>query len=509
MSQEDRLPEAVQVARLALMREFPYLSAGLMAFIPVNEPKCPTMGVDQFWRLYFNEKEVAKWTEDEIKGVLWHELTHLTHEHHDRARIRGAYDVPWNVAADAEINDDLREIGLALPKGVIYPETIHHKDTGKPMDEHLLAEEYYDALNIKEVECSCPQSGGTQQQGQSSGGQSGSDGDQSSPQSQQGSGQDSGGQSGSSEATDEHGGGSECHDHSHGDSAQTNSGGSTSTDGQGDQSSPQSGAGQSGAGSTDPNCPIHGKNPIPHSSSSGMKPAPWEKQESAEGNDPRKVGQAEGEIIRRQVAEETKDVAEKNRGTVPGFMERWAKEKLRPQVPWRQVLRGAIRSMVSEAMGATDYTRRKPSRRQSVHGNVVMPSLRQPTPEVAMAIDTSGSMGTKELAAGLAEVKGVLRGLGLRDMTVFAVDHAVGFAEKVTNPNKIKLIGGGGTDMGIAIQQAQNMRPLPHFLIIFTDGYTPWPSKAPTEFKLIVVSTTDAEGPEYAKTVHIDMERGR
>lgn len=509
MSREDRLPEKVQVARLALMREFPYLSAGLMAFIPVNEPRCPTMGVDKFWRLYFNEKEVDTWSEDEIKGVLWHELTHLTHEHHDRARIRGAYDTPWNVAADAEINDDLREAGMSLPKGVIYPETIHHKDTGKPMAEHLLAEEYYDALDIREVECSCPQNSSQSGQGQSSGGQTGNQSGENSQTSTQGSEQDGGDQSENSGETDGQSGGSECnHDHSHGDSSQGQNG-STSTDGQGDPSGSQNGAGQSGAGSTDPNCPIHGKNPIPHSSASGMKPAEWEQQDSGDGSDPRKVGQAEGEIIRRQVAEDTKEFGEKNRGTVPGFMERWAEQKLRPQVPWRQVLRGAIRKMLSEAMGATDYTRKRPSRRQSAHGKVVMPSLRQPVPEVAMAIDTSGSMGNKELAAGLAEVKGVLRGLGLRDMTVFAVDHAVGFAEKVTNPNKVKLIGGGGTDMGIAIKQAEQMRPLPDFLIIFTDGYTPWPRKAPTGFKLIVVSTTEAEGPDYAKTIHIDMERNR
>lgn len=480
MSRETRLPEAVQVARLALMKDYPYLSAGLMALIPVESEQCPTMAVDQFWRLYFNPTVVETWSHEEIMAVLWHELTHLTHEHHDRARIMGAYNLPWNVAADAEINDDLREIGMKLPDGVVYPEQLTYKGTKKQMPEKLMAEEYYDNLDIQEIKCSCPdhndpnssQSGAGQSSDGQTGNESGEDGDSQTSA-------NSGDQSGDSEGTGEQGGGSKC---AHTTKQQS-----------------------------DPNCPIHGKNPIPHGSGSGMVPAPWEPQtgDGDDGQGTRKVGQAEGEIIRRTVAEDTKEVAEKSRGTVPGFMERWASQKLKPQVPWRQVLRGAIRKMLADTTGATDYTRRKPSRRQSAFGKVIMPSLRMPVPNVAMAIDTSGSMGEKELAAGLAEVKGVLRGLGLRDMTVFAVDHAVGFAQKVTNPDKVKLIGGGGTDMGIAIAQAEQMKETPDFLIVFTDGYTPWPPNPPRNFKLIVVSTTDTPGPEYARTVHINMDQGR
>lgn len=491
---ESRLPEKIQVARLKLMRSYPYISAGLLALVPVETDKVPTMAVDQHWRLYFNRQTVEGWTEDEIAGVLWHELMHLLSEHHDRARLQNAYHVAWNVATDAEINDDLRQLpDIELPEGCVYPEMLIDKHTQKPQPEGQLAETYYDGLDIQVVSCSCGSgqgnSDGSQSgQDQSSDGQTGSNGQD---ESGQASGQQAtdGGQSGSSEPQDGQGGGSECGDGHH---------------------HPHSGQSSSGSNGTDPNCPIHGDNPIPHGSASGMNPGEWEAQESDSGDSgPRKVGSAEGEIIKRKVASDTEEAASKSRGTVPGFMERFARDKLRPQVPWRQVLRGAIRKMLADVAGAVDYVRTRPSRRQSAYGKVVMPALRSPTPEVAFAIDTSGSMGTKELEQALGEVKGVLQGLGIRDITVFAVDHAVGFASKIADPSKIKLIGGGGTDMGIAIEQAEKMRPRPDFLVIFTDGYTPWPATPPRGFKVIVVSTTNETGPEWAKTVHVKVGEGR
>jgi predicted metal-dependent peptidase len=86
---------------------------------------------------------------------------------------------------------------------------------------------------------------------------------------------------------------------------------------------------------------------------------------------------------------------------------------------WRRALAAELRKAVADTAGAVDYTYRRPSRRATAVGNVVLPALRRPVPEVAVVCDTSGSMSDDLLAASLAEVDGLLRALGLaRSMRV-------------------------------------------------------------------------------------------
>jgi predicted metal-dependent peptidase len=72
----------------------------------------------------------------------------------------------------------------------------------------------------------------------------------------------------------------------------------------------------------------------------------------------------------------------------------------------------------------------------------------------------------------------------------------------------LELRGGGGTDMTVGIAEAQQLRPGPHILVVFTDGYTPWPTVAPSEFDSVIVvlnggnSRTDVPG--WARTIVLD-----
>ena len=113
-------------------------------------------------------------------------------------------------------------------------------------------------------------------------------------------------------------------------------------------------------------------------------------------------------------------------GNVPGGLLRWAEEILNPKINWRKVLAAELRRAVAEVSGAVDYSYRRPSRRAAVTGNVVLPALRRPVPEVAVVCDTSGSMTEDLLAMVLAEVEGLMRALGLaRQVRVLACDYAV------------------------------------------------------------------------------------
>lgn len=237
-------------------------------------------------------------------------------------------------------------------------------------------------------------------------------------------------------------------------------------------------------------------------SCAGGPKEPWEKGDSA---GEKRVGQAEGKLIARRVAEEI--ARHKDRGDIPGGWVRWAEAILNPQVDWRRELRALIFNAIADVIGKVDYTYRRPSRRQSVIGDVVLPSMTEPVVKVAVVVDTSGSMSEEDLNKALAEVKGILTVTGVRDgVTVLSVDAAVHSVQKVFSLNQIKLAGGGGTDMGIGIAEASNLRPAPNIIVVLTDGYTPWPEQAPRQKVIVGIIGEDgatSEVPGWAKTVRI------
>jgi predicted metal-dependent peptidase len=193
-------------------------------------------------------------------------------------------------------------------------------------------------------------------------------------------------------------------------------------------------------------------------------------------------------------------------GNVPAGLLRWAEQALQPAVDWRRVLAAELRRAVADTAGAVDYSYRRPSRRASVAGSVVLPALRRPVPEVAVVCDTSGSMTEDLLAAALAEVEGLLRSLGLaRQVRVLACDTAVGPARRVTSARQVQLVGGGGTDMGAGIAAAAALRPRPAVTVVLTDGFTPWPDRPPRGTRVVValLGDTAPDGPDWARAVRV------
>ena len=229
----------------------------------------------------------------------------------------------------------------------------------------------------------------------------------------------------------------------------------------------------------------------------------WPRDWDASG--PPALSPWQARLLCRQVAQECVRHA-REAGNVPAGLLRWAEQTLQPAVDWRRVLAAELRRAVADTAGAADYSYRRPSRRASVAGPVVLPALRRPVPEVAVVCDTSGSMTEDLLAAALAEVEGLLRSLGLaRQIRVLACDTAVGAARRVTSARQVELVGGGGTDMGAGIEAAAALRPRPAVTVVLTDGFTPWPGRAPRGIRVVVALLGDEapDGPEWARSVRV------
>ncbi len=224
-----------------------------------------------------------------------------------------------------------------------------------------------------------------------------------------------------------------------------------------------------------------------------------------QGGQPETLPPWQARLLQRLVAQQCV-AAGKQPGTVPAGLLRWASEVLQPKVDWRRALAAELRKAVADTAGAVDYSYRRPSRRAAAAGNVVLPALRRPVPEVAVVCDTSGSMSDELLAASLAEVEGLLGTLGMaRSLRVLACDTAVGPAQRVSAARQVALVGGGGTDMGAGIAAASALRPRPAVIVVLTDGYTPWPDEPPRGSKVVVGLLGDdaPDAPTWARAVRV------
>ena len=439
----------LKAARYKLATSHPYLATAVWAFqliekdmskldLVVGEDEdgkqeviTRNFAVDERWRLYYDPVRIEEYHVEKLVTVLLHEVNHLIRAHAERARTKSAQPLIWNLAADAEINDDLREEGCKGMEGLFFPEYV-------PAEEGLLAEQYYDML-VKDC-------AGAQQQIKGPGA----------------------GACGSAAH-----GQREDYEEPTGDGA------------------PSEGEGEGGEGEGDAKGGGDGE-----SAPTGISPI-------------------ESKFLRRRIAKEVQQ-HEKSHGigSVPQHYRRWADAELEPpQVAWQQLLSGAVRRAIEYVRGLVDYTYSRPSRRSAAfprrNGHkLIMPSMHKPVPDVAVVIDTSGSMGGDQIRLALSETDGILKAAGATTIRVMSCDADVHTDRRVRSLNEIELGGGGGTNMGAALEAlAANKTTTPHIAVVLTDGYTPWPdTKPPFETVVCVINGTTKGIPPWAQWVQIGEE---
>jgi predicted metal-dependent peptidase len=388
-------------ARVWTARRAPYLASALLALEPivvVQDPDGHDLGAlptDEAWHLYLDPDVLDTTEVPELGFWLVHQVTHLLRKHADRYPGEAGQTTPlagrnadqrrWNLAGDAEIDDDLTIDDVALPQRAITP-------TGLGLPDAWIAEQYWDKLD-----------------------------------------------------------------------------GATPPDDQ-----PDCGTGADGQ-PRDWNCGLTG------------------------------LSELNRKLLSRDVARRIKEHT-KARGDVPAGWQRWADEILAPVVDWRRALRASVRRGVADIAGRVDFTYRRPSRRAAALPDVVLPSLRQPLPTVAVVIDTSGSMSDGMLAQVLGEVSGLLSsvGVGRNRLHVVCCDAQAYQAQRVMNAKDVRLLGGGGTDMGAGLAVAADLRPRADLIIVLTDGYTPWPPAPPSKAKVIVGLLAEGSVPDWATSVRIE-----
>lgn len=147
---------------------------------------------------------------------------------------------------------------------------------------------------------------------------------------------------------------------------------------------------------------------------------------------------------------------------------------LQPKIDWRQVLRDFITATCS---GKDFSTWRRPNRR-FIASDIYMPSsISEHVEELVLAIDTSGSIGSRELANFLGEVKCVAEVVKPNRVRVLYWDTKIVADELYEGDAVTDLIrstkpaGGGGTDINCVCDYLASNKVKPQAVIVLTDGY--------------------------------------
>ena len=161
-------------------------------------------------------------------------------------------------------------------------------------------------------------------------------------------------------------------------------------------------------------------------------------------------------------------------------------ETMQPRVDWRETLREFVTSV---ARGRDDYSWRRMNARRMVD-DIYMPSVQSETiDEITIAIDTSGSIGQRQINEFAAEIVSICEMVTPDRVRVLWWDTKVHgeqmFYENYDNlASMLKPQGGGGTKVSCVSEYIDSEGLNPDCVVVFTDGYVErdvkWDIKSPT-----------------------------
>lgn len=434
-------------ARLVMREMFFGVLAGRLKV--TSRPDVETMATDGI-HLFFAPAYVSTLTDDELLGVVLHEILHCAMQHF--ARI-GDRDLPeFNVAADLAINPIIVDMGYVLPAGALLETRFRN----------LSAEEIYDIRaaekRAQQQAQQAGQSGKSGQRGKDSAGQPGKPDDTGQPgQSGQPSGDSNSGQNPSGQP------GNDTSGQPSGDSGQSaGQPGQSGTDaGQPDgtgQQSGQSGA-PDGTGQSGQDMPGQSGNAA-GGAASGQSGQPMGQPGQA-GQPSAAETNGMGGIMRPEVATDSdvRDLAEqwetwtrqaasvagKMPGQIAGLAKRIVSEIGKSEIDVRRELNDFIDSRV-----ATDESWNMPNRR-FVHSGMFLPgSTFDGIEHLVFAVDTSGSIDLKKLQNASAAIIDAVDSGKVRKLTILSADTRVRHVQEFVAGDRvtvddIDLRGGGGT----------------------------------------------------------------
>ena len=194
-------------------------------------------------------------------------------------------------------------------------------------------------------------------------------------------------------------------------------------------------------------------------------------------------------------------------GKVGSGGDRSLDELLKTKVDWREVLR----EFISTTCAGNDYsTWRRPNRRFVSSGYYMPSGVSEKVGELVIAIDTSGSIGGRELSQFLGEVKGICDSVHPDAIRILYWDTAVCADEKYVGPEVENIVqstkpaGGGGTMVECVPAYMTEHAIKPQAVVVLTDGYLGGSWGTWTVPVLWCIVNGSSAVADCGKTVHVN-----
>jgi len=228
----------------------------------------------------------------------------------------------------------------------------------------------------------------------------------------------------------------------------------------------------------------------------------WDQHLPSEGED---TGPSKPEI-QRAVAMAAG--AAKAQGSLPGALQRLVDEIIDPEIPWQDYLERTIVCLYGNEEASWARVNR---RRLAMAPHIPWPGrVGNRAGNIALEIDTSGSIGQEELTKFLGVTAGVLKSVQPEKIYCMYVDAQL-FGDVVEIDDvadlehlKSKAGGGGGTDMTVVFREIEERQLEVEAVIVLTDGYTPFGDDCgiPT---IWCITSPDIKAP-WGTTIHVKLE---
>lgn len=163
-----------------------------------------------------------------------------------------------------------------------------------------------------------------------------------------------------------------------------------------------------------------------------------------------------------------------NQGSIPAGFGRELSYLTQPQIDWRTYL---WRYLIRTPTDFTGFDRRFIGRK------LYLEALEEESVKVYIAVDTSGSVGDRELRLFLGEVRGILQSYPHLVGELYYADADAYGPYKLDSDSPIpKPLGGGGTSFIPFFQQVKNRQQFEYqtgVCVYLTDGYGSFPTDIP------------------------------
>jgi predicted metal-dependent peptidase len=185
-----------------------------------------------------------------------------------------------------------------------------------------------------------------------------------------------------------------------------------------------------------------------------------------------KLSAEERQQIRDEIKEAVLSAAQTcDAGNLPAGVKRLIQDLTEPQMDWRELLRMQLESTIK-----SDYTWLRTSRK-GWHMDAIMPGMKATDAiDIAVAIDTSGSISDKQARDFLGEIRGIMESFDSYKIHVFTFDTTcynpqIYTSENLESIEEYDVQGGGGTDFDAIFDFMKETEIEPKRLVVFTDGY--------------------------------------